>query len=99
MRLPIERTGAFAGKRLTKVIDTATLSAEEKNQLRRLVDAADFFRLPATLISNSPQPDRFQYRLTVEENTQQHTVVVSEQAVPGTLRPLIECLMKMAPQG
>jgi hypothetical protein len=99
MRMTIERTGGFAGMRLTKVIDTATLPAEEKNQLRRLVDAADFFHLPATLISNSPQPDRFQYRLTVEENTQQHTVVVSEQAVPGTLRPLIECLMKMAPQG
>ena len=99
MRMTIERTGGFAGMRLTKVVDASTLPAEEKNQLRRLVDAADFFRLPATLISNSPQPDRFQYRLTLEENDRQHTVVVSEQAVPGSLRPLIECLMAMARRG
>ncbi|HEY9728438.1 MAG TPA: protealysin inhibitor emfourin, partial [Chroococcales cyanobacterium] len=87
------------GMRLTKVVDASTLPPEEKNQLRRLVDAADFFRLPATLISTGPQPDRFQYRLTLEEDTQQHTVLVSEQAVPGTLRPLIEWLMQMARQG
>ncbi len=99
MRMTIERTGGFAGMRLTKVVDTATLPAEEKNQLRRLVDAADFLRLPTTLMSTSPQPDRFQYRLTLEEDAQQHTVVVSEQAVPGTLRPLIEWLMQMARQG
>jgi hypothetical protein len=99
MRMTIERTGGFAGMRLTKVIDASNLPTEEKNQLRRLVDAADFLRLPATLISKTPQPDRFQYRLTLEDDAQQHTVVVSEQAVPGTLRPLIEWLMQMARQG
>ena len=96
MRISFERTGGFAGMRLTTTVDTATLPPEEANQLRQLVEAADFFHLPATITSPSPQPDRFQYRLTVEENGQQHTVRVSEAAAPDALRPLIEWLMDAA---
>lgn len=96
MRMTMERTGGFAGISITKEVDTNTLPDNEAKQLRQLVDAADFFRLPKTIKSNSPQPDRFQYQLTVEDNGKQHTVEVSEQAVPGTLRPLIEWLMAAA---
>ena len=93
MRMTFERTGGFAGITMTKVFDTAELPENEANQLRQLVNAADFFRLPKTITSNSPQPDRFQYQLKVEDNGKQHTVEVSEQAVPGTLRPLLDWLM------
>ncbi|HEY9613052.1 protealysin inhibitor emfourin [Allocoleopsis sp.] len=96
MRMTFERTGGFAGMTITKVVDTTTLPAEDSNQLRRLVDAADFFHLPATIITKSRQPDRFQYHLTIQEDNQQHTVVVSEQAVPSSLRLLIEWLMAAA---
>lgn len=96
MRMTFERTGGFAGITMTKVVDTTTLPDHEANQLRQLVDAADFFRLPKTITSKSRQPDRFQYQLTAEDNGKQHTVEVSEQAVPGTLRPLIEWLMAAA---
>lgn len=96
MRMTFERTGGFAGITMTKVFDTSTLPDGEANQLRQLVDAADFFHLPATITSATPAPDRFQYQLTVEENGKQHTVEVSEQAVPGILRPLLEWLMAAA---
>lgn len=96
MRMTFERTGGFAGMSLTKVVDTTTLPAEQANQLRRLVDAADFFHLPATLTAKTSQPDRFEYRVTIQQNNQQHTIVVSEQAVPSTLKPLIEWLMAAA---
>lgn len=98
MQLTFERTGGFAGMKMTKVIDTETLPADEANQMRRLVDAADFFRLPATITAKTPQPDRFGYRITVQDGDKQHTVAVTEQAVPGTLRPLLECLMAVARQ-
>ena len=98
MRMTFERTGGFAGMTMTKVIDTTTLPAEASKQLRQLVDAADFFHLPATLTAKSRQPDRFEYHLTIQEDNQQHTVVVSEQAVPSSLRPLIEWLMAAARQ-
>ena len=93
MRIIFERTGGFAGIRIPKTFDAANLSANEANQLRQLIGAADFFRLPGTITATNPQPDRFQYRITVEENDLQHTVVVSEQGVPGNLRPLLEWLM------
>ena len=93
MRMTFERTGGFAGITMTKVFDTADLPANEANQLRQLVDAANFFRLPKTITSNSQQPDRFHYQLNVEDNGKQHTVEVSEKAVPGTLRPLLDWLM------
>ena len=96
MRMTFERTGGFSGITITKVVDTATLPDNEAKQLRHLVDAADFFRLPKTITSRSPQPDRFGYQLTVEDNGKQHTVEVSEQAVPGTLRPLIDWLKAAA---
>jgi hypothetical protein len=97
--MTFERTGGFAGMTMTKVIDTATLPAEKANQLRRLVDAADFFHLPATLTAKTSQPDRFQYHLTIQQNNQLHTVVMSEQAVPSTLKPLIDWLMAAARGG
>jgi hypothetical protein len=93
MRMTFERTGGFAGITMTKVFDTADLPENEANQLCQLIDAADFFRLPKTIASTSKQPDRFQYQLKVEDNGKQHTVEVSEQAVPGTLRPLLDWLM------
>ncbi|MBW4495206.1 MAG: hypothetical protein KME26_19380 [Oscillatoria princeps RMCB-10] len=98
MRINFERTGGFAGMRLATVADTNTLPPEEANQLRRLVDAADFFHLPPTITSPTPVADRFQYRLAVEENGQQHTVTVSERALPAPLRPLIEWLLAAARQ-
>ena len=99
MRMTFERTGGFAGISITKVVDTTTLPDNEAKQLRQLVDAAAFFHLPASITSNTPQPDRFEYQLTVEDNGKQHTVEVSEQAVPKTLKPLIEWLMAAARRG
>jgi hypothetical protein len=93
MRISFERSGGFAGINLVKVFDSTNLSENDINQLRRLVEAGDFFRLAKNITAKSPQPDRFQYILTVEDNNKKHTVEVGEQSMPGTLRPLIEWLM------
>jgi hypothetical protein len=96
MRISFQRTGGFAGITKNKTVDTATLSANEADVLPRLVEAADLFRLPEQITSVNPQSDRFQYKLTVEDQGKQHTVTVSESAMPGTLRPLIEWLNQAA---
>jgi hypothetical protein len=92
MRISFERTGGFAGISRKTTVDTATLPLKEAKELPLLVEAADLFRLPAQITSPNPGSDRFQYRLTVEDNGKQNTVTVSEAALPGTLRPLIEWL-------
>lgn len=98
MRITFERTGGFAGITRKTTVDTTTLPAKEAKELPLLVEVADLFQLPAQIPSPNPQSDRFQYRLTVEDNGKQHTVTVSEAALPGTLRPLIEWLNNAAKQ-
>lgn len=96
MRVTFEQTGGFAGMTITKVFDTSTLPEKEAKRLRQLVDVATFFNLPATLTSDTPHPDSFEYLITVEEDGKQHTVEVSESAAPANLTPLLEWLRMQA---
>jgi hypothetical protein len=96
MQISFQRTGGFAGITKTTTVDTVTLPPNEAAVLPRLVEAADLFKLPEQISSGNPQSDRFQYKLTVEDQGKQHTVTVSESAMPGTLRPLIEWLNQAA---
>lgn len=95
MRITCERSGGFAGLMMTTTIDTATLPAAEANQIHQLVAGAHFFQLPSTIAPDN-QPDRFQYQLTIEDGSLQHTVTVGESTMPGTLKSLIDCLMEAA---
>ncbi len=92
MRVSLERSGGFAGLSKTTTVETDNLSPSEASQLPRLLEAANFYNLPEQITASPTQPDRFQYTVTVEDEDQIHTVTVSEAALPGTLRPLIEWL-------
>ncbi|WP_375511346.1 protealysin inhibitor emfourin [uncultured Nostoc sp.] len=96
MRIYFKRRGGFAGITKKTTIDTDTLPPKEASTLARLVEVADLFRLLEHITSPNLQSDRFQYKLTVEDNGKQHRVTVSEAALPGTLRPLIEWLESIA---
>lgn len=96
MKITFERTGGFAGMVLSVVVDTTTLEPAAAQQVSLLVEAADFFQLPS--VCASPQPDRFQYKLSITEHTRQHTVLMGESAIPGTLRPLLDWLTQTARQ-
>lgn len=92
----LERTGGFAGISKTIRVDTNTLPSQTVEELSRLVASADFFQLPEQIIGDNSQRDRFQYRLTIEDHGQQHTVIVSETALTNTIRTLIEFLNQLA---
>lgn len=97
MQITLERSGGFTGMPLTLTVDTADLSAEPAQQLRQWVEMADFFNLPAAL-ATPPQPDRFEYEVTIREGDRTHSVTFGDAAVPESLKPLMEGLMKMARQ-
>lgn len=82
---------------MTKTIETDKLPSADAQTLQRLIQSADFFKLPPT-IDGSGQPDRFQYQITVDDHNRHHSVEVGEANVPGTLRPLIDWLMDKARQ-
>ncbi len=89
MIIRMERSGGFTGIPMQAVIDTDTLAAEDKQNLRNLVESAHFFDLPASLPSPSGGADRFNYRLTVEEASRSHTVEFGEAAAGEPLQALV----------
>jgi hypothetical protein len=93
MRVSFKRSGGFMGITRSIVVDTQTLSQEEATQIIQLIEASDFFNLPHNLLG-SPQPDRFQYKITVEGNGQEHEVIVDESTVPSILKPLLDWLIE-----
>lgn len=96
MKIDFTRSGGFAGMRTAARIDTDTLPSTEADRLRRLVEEAGFFGLPATLKSSAPGGDRFQYRIVAEEGEKRKEVFADEGAVPETLRPLLDYLTDWA---
>jgi hypothetical protein len=96
MRASLERTGGFAGVRLTSTADTDSLSPDDAQRLQQLVERANFFELPEVIAPSRAQPDRFQYRLTVEDQQRAHTVTISEAALPPNVRPLTDFLTQIA---
>jgi hypothetical protein len=92
MRAILERTGGFAGIKRTSVADTDDLTEAAAQKLMKLIEGAEFFALPETIVSKSLQPDRFEYTLTVEDGERTHTVTVGESSQPETLRALTEFL-------
>ncbi len=98
LRISIERSGGFAGIRMRTTIDEKDLSADEAQKLRGLVEKADLLNLSKTITPRSPQPDRFQYELSLEESGEKHTVTTTEEVMPENLRPLVKWLTEKALQ-
>lgn len=96
MKISFERSGGFAGLRLSAAFDTDLLPPETADALRRLVEEADFFGLPAILPGSPNAADIYQYVVTVEDGARSHTVTVSEDAASDTLRQLFDYLLRLA---
>jgi hypothetical protein len=94
MLIQFERTGGFAGMRKAVTLNTESLPQEEGRKLKEMIDVAGFFDLPAKFPLPKKGADFFQYSITVESEGKKHTIEVSDPAVPATLRPLIQYLMK-----
>ena len=98
MRILFERTGGFAGLKLKATLDAESLPPQQARRLRKLLEESRFFELPLRLEGPVSRPDRFKYRLTVENNNCIHTVQASEEAIPPTMRPLLDWLTATARQ-
>jgi hypothetical protein len=99
LRITFERSGGFAGITISTTVNTDDLSISEADELRRLIEEADFFNQPAVIAPHEPHPDRFQYEVTVQDDGRLHTIMVSEEVMPENLRPLIRWLSEAARKG
>jgi hypothetical protein len=94
LRITLKRSGGFGGIRTTVSLDISKLAPAKGAEIRRLIDRADFFKLPQTVHTPRPQPDRLHYDLTIEDGPQVHTVSLSEEALSPQLKPLIAWVQK-----
>jgi hypothetical protein len=100
MRVRFVRTGGLAAAmRREYTADSATMSPEDAKELSRLIEAADFFQLPATGPTPQGLRDAFQYKLTVEMDGREHTIEMGQSAVPEKARDLLEWLENRARSG
>jgi len=98
LRVSFKRSGGFAGITMKRAVDEKDLAPDEVQKLHQLVEEADFFNLPDKIIPRSPQPDRFQFELSLEKSGRRHKVTVSEEALPEKLIPLIKWLVEKVRQ-
>lgn len=86
-----ERSGGFTGMAIDKTIDSIQLEKEERDMLKLLIDGSHFFSLPAEK-KGKPQPDRFNYKITIQTAYKKHMVECSQASVPESLKELIRYL-------
>ena len=99
MRVQYKVDGGFAyfpGLHQPVNIDVNELPPEEADKLERLIEAADFFDLPAI----SPPPhgaaDQLQYTISVTAPGRSHTVRVTDPIGDPQLRALVDYLEEKA---
>ena len=98
MKILFERSGGFAGLKMSTTIDMDSLPEEEAEKLHDLLDEADFFELPELIQPARPVPDEFTYLITVEGEGRRHTVRTSDSAASDELRMLLNDLAFRARQ-
>ncbi len=97
MKATFETTGGLAGLTIKKTVDTDKITEDQASELRKLVDASNFFNLPSTTPYRGPMRDFFHYELTIESEGKSRTINVDEPAAPPELKPLLRWLRNFKP--
>lgn len=99
MKIYFERSGGFAGRNVSTVVDTNQIPPEQALSILEKVDNSDFFCLPHELsggMEGMSGADHLSYKVTVEVAGVQHTVETSDEAAPQELQPLLDELTYLA---
>jgi hypothetical protein len=92
-----ERSGGVAGLRKRSLVDTDKLPPADRAEWERLIDAAQFFRLPAAVPPGKPQGrDMFIHVIRVELRGARHEVRVTGTPDSEPLRALVGRLGALA---
>lgn len=89
MRVSVVRGGGFAGLVRTTTADTDQLSPRDREKLALLVRQAGLLEAPPVASAEEPEPDRFTYAVTVQDQGQERKARFSERSLPGEVRNLI----------
>lgn len=94
-RIKFERSGGFAGMRLSTDLKLDDLPDEQAKSIVELLDDLDFDELPEQMLDESG-PDQFTYTITVETKDGEHTVVTGDASAPEKMQELLQLLNRLA---
>ena len=89
MRVSVVRGGGLAGLVRTTTVDTGRLSAGDRRELAALVQQAELSGPAAAHGYEAPEPDRFSYLVTVEDQGRRRQGGFTERSLPEGVRNLI----------
>jgi hypothetical protein len=92
--ITFKRSGGFVGKGMRLRVNLDELPTNDARGLLRLIEQAEFFKLPENLIVKF-NPDEYQYTITVEAGVVCHTVRTNDTTMPASLRPLVDELSSL----
>ena len=92
--ITFKRSGGFVGKGMRLRVNLDELPTNDACGLLRLIEQAEFFKLPENLIVKF-NPDEYQYTITVEAGVVCHTVRTNDTTMPASLRPLVDELSSL----
>jgi emfourin len=95
-RINFERTGGFAGMRITTNFKPDDLPEEQARTLLELLDGLEFNELPEHIDKNPSMPDQFTYMITVETKKWEHTVTTGDASAPDEMQELLRILNRIA---
>ena len=95
MRVSVTRGGGFGGLVRTTTADTAWLSPGDRQEMQTLVGRSGLEDGRPAPEAGTPEPDRFTYTVTVEDQGHRHVATFPEQSLPGEVRDLISWVSRV----
>jgi len=86
--ITFERSGGVVGNEVYFELELEKLSPDKAERLQRLLDDADFFNVPANL-GMTATTEEFQYKITVDNGEEYHSVRTTDTTMPKALFPLV----------
>lgn len=86
--ITFERSGGVTGREIYLDLNLDSMPELDANRLLNLVEKADFHNIPSNLAMTS-SPDEFQYKITVNNGNEYHSVQTTDTTMPKALSPLI----------
>jgi len=87
-KIIFECSGGVLDRDRDLTVHLDNLPGGEAQTLLHLIREANFFNIPSNLINN-PDPEKIQYKITVDAGIVFHTVRGNENTTPAALRPLL----------
>ncbi|GCF06511.1 protealysin inhibitor emfourin [Dictyobacter arantiisoli] len=99
MRIQMRTEGGFAyipGLSRPTILDSATLSPQESDEIQHLVSAVHFFDLPTLQEQTVHGGDQRTYKITIEDGVRSHSIQVTDPVKDPQLQALLTFVQQHA---